>query len=314
MPDIDELIVRLLQGAATEDEQREVAVWRNTAPGNERYFREIAAVWQTTAEAATPASPRGAPAGGTLRAIAQRLGRSRRRAWRSGAVAAATVAGVAIAAIEVRRQDIPLPVVAYATGPTESLTLTLPDRSIVRLGPQTVLEYRAAREREVRLEGRAFFGVARDDGRPFVVRTPLGVARVRGTRFNLTATSRALDLVVVEGRVELSANAASLEVRAGQAGRVTPSAPPALRTVADLKGETRWIGRVLIFQETPLPRALREIEQHYARPISLVDTGPTPRTVTAVFSEQTFADVVTTVCRVVDVPCTVDAAHAVVGR
>ena len=230
------------------------------------------------------------------------------------AIAAAVVAGAVLGGRAIERQRAASAVVAHRTGPSESLTLTLPDRSVVRLGPESGVAYRSGRTRDVQLNGQAFFGVASDPERPFIVHTPLGVVRVVGTRFNVTATAQALDLVVVEGRVELTANAASLELRAGQAGRVTPGSGPALRLVTDLPGETRWIGKVLIFQDTPLTQALHEIEQYYGAVIRLGDSGAAQRTVTAVFTEQSFADVVTTVCRVVDVACTVDAALAVVGQ
>lgn len=97
----------------------------------------------------------------------------------------------------------------------------------------------ASRGREVRLEGEAFFGVARD-GRGFVVRTTDAAVEVLGTRFDVRspAGGSGTRVAVEEGRVAVTPRAARSRavlgagevavVARGEAVRSHPSAPERL--------------------------------------------------------------------------------------
>ena len=70
----------------------------------------------------------------------------------------------------------------------EALLFTLPDNSKVWLGGGSSLKYPdklSARNREVYLDGEAFFDVKKDNGRTFQVVTELVEVKVLGTRFDV---------------------------------------------------------------------------------------------------------------------------------
>ena len=71
--------------------------------------------------------------------------------------------------------------------------------------------------RLVEFEGEAFFDVAKDSAKPFVIRSKIVNTMVLGTSFNLktTATSESFELAVVTGSVKVSHNlkSQSLEER-----------------------------------------------------------------------------------------------------
>lgn len=86
---------------------------------------------------------------------------------------------------------------------------SLPDRSLVWLHNDTKLvcnvTQQGGKERIVSLEGEAYFDVAHDEDRPFVVQTEGMTIRVHGTKFNVEAFPETENTYVslVEGSVSL---------------------------------------------------------------------------------------------------------------
>ncbi|SMO52207.1 FecR family protein [Saccharicrinis carchari] len=91
----------------------------------------------------------------------------------------------------------------------EQQTLTLPDGTKVHLAPATTFRYPekfAKDRREVRIEGKGFFEVAKDTKRPFTVESPRTKIVVTGTSFNIRAYPQDMEEVtkLVEGAVSLT--------------------------------------------------------------------------------------------------------------
>ncbi|HWK75486.1 MAG TPA: FecR domain-containing protein [Povalibacter sp.] len=95
----------------------------------------------------------------------------------------------------------------YQTAPAQRQTVMLPDGSRVTLGADSAVSVELrADERMLRLtRGEAYFQVAKDAKRPFIVRA--GEARVRavGTEFNVRLSAQRTVVAVAEGTVRVSA-------------------------------------------------------------------------------------------------------------
>jgi len=89
----------------------------------------------------------------------------------------------------------------------KSLSLTLQDGSVVMLNSGSTLTYPSSfagmDKREVRLEGEAFFEVAKNPEQPFIVGTKSMYTQVFGTVFNISAYAEdnVAEVVLVEGSV-----------------------------------------------------------------------------------------------------------------
>ncbi|KAA0988844.1 FecR family protein [Dyadobacter aurulentus] len=95
---------------------------------------------------------------------------------------------------------------------TNTKYIALPDGSSVRLSPKSKLSYPASfvkKEREVLLNGEAFFDVTKNPESPFKVFTSDVVTTVLGTSFTVKAFDQDKDVrvVVKTGKVTVSANA-----------------------------------------------------------------------------------------------------------
>jgi ferric-dicitrate binding protein FerR (iron transport regulator) len=90
----------------------------------------------------------------------------------------------------------------------ERKTITLRDGSTVYLHPGSKLTIAAdfgKATRQVSLKGEAFFAVAKDPARPFIVHTPTLTTKVLGTAFNVQAYEHELlaSVAVTEGKVQV---------------------------------------------------------------------------------------------------------------
>lgn len=108
----------------------------------------------------------------------------------------------------------------------------LPDGSVVRLNAGSEVQVSLGpRERRVQLvRGEASFAVAKDPGRPFVVRVGGVDVRAVGTAFNVRWSPEAIEVLVTEGRVRLDAaeTGKSLVPPAGETRDLPVAAAPPL--------------------------------------------------------------------------------------
>ncbi len=98
------------------------------------------------------------------------------------------------------------PIVSRTVSYAENDFLELEDESTVELNAGTIIDYRFTdSKREVWIvKGEAYFSVARDENRPFMVHAGKTTTRAVGTEFNVRYYNDAVDVVVAEGRVLFS--------------------------------------------------------------------------------------------------------------
>lgn len=181
-----------------------------------------------------------------------------------------------------------------------SRTVVLPDGSSLRLNTATSLEVHFTKEaRRIRLDrGEAFFVVAKNPGRPFIV-TSAGVdVRAVGTEFNVRRHAGAVEVTVREGavRVDDAGQGASLLARAAassspgntpapvlkagerimvpvivsQSPAPMPAVPVSL-TAADIEQTLAWQQRRLVFDSVPLSTIVAEFNRYNRQPLTIPD-------------------------------------------
>lgn len=312
---MDELIIRVLQGQGSPEDLSRLKSWRAAAPENEAQYRSLARIWENLPDPAIDTAP---PPLSVIREAASRPERSGRirRTWVGGVLAAslATLLAAYGATRLVSRESPVLQIEELETGAAETLMAQLSDGTTVYLAPSSRLRVSAVPGvREVWLEGRAFFGVAKHGEEwPFVVRSGQGAVRVLGTRFELSTAEEQLRVVVVEGEVDLAAAGERVQLTGGQMGLARLDGPPSVLPLASPDTVLGWMGRALIFSDTPLEQASREIERVYGAEIELRgDVGD--ETIVASFKDRSFADVVTVVCRVTSAECLIGENRAVIS-
>lgn len=202
--------------------------------------------------------------------------RSRPR-WGLTAAAAVFVMGI----FGVLRQQSPLsPPVVYRTvlGGQESVRLA--DGSEAQLSSDTrLLVSQSGHERDIDLEyGEAFFAVAHDRARPFVVSAGSQRAVAVGTRFAVRRDPASVRVVVTEGLVRLQPADDS-----GGAATLLPAGSVALISgnevlvrhmpVEQALQYLSWRDGYLAFHDTPLAVAVAEFNRYNSRKIVIDDAA-----------------------------------------
>lgn len=174
----------------------------------------------------------------------------------------------------------------YETAVGERSTVTLPDGSVVTLNTNSRIRVGFAQDRRaVELEnGQAFFEVAKDASRPFVVKAGNQQITAIGTSFDVRFDTQAeISVVLVEGRVAVDeveplpskkvleqAPEKRIEMSAGE--RLVANATEGRKIrPADVEDATSWRNGRLIFRGEPLAEAVAEVNRYTTSKLQLVD-------------------------------------------
>mgnify|MGYP001025854757 CR=1 FL=1 len=206
--------------------------------------------------------------------------------WRRYAAAAAVLL-IICAAVAWRMWVMPAQqgteqtVLAYKTthtNPGVKHKFTLPDGSIVKLNSESSLKYPdsfAGEQREVFLEGEAFFEVVENPEKPFIVHTPEFDIEVKGTSFNLHAyENEAQKVAVVTGAV-------AVFVEEGDAGMLCPRQMALMNQNSksieieafNPEKEIAWRENILYFNNQPLKAVFKTLERWYGVKIKIQKPG-----------------------------------------
>lgn len=154
-----------------------------------------------------------------------------------------------------------------STAKGETYQLRLPDGSNIWLNAASSITYPANfaqhKERHVKLEGEAYFEVAKDTTRPFIVETRDQQVRVLGTHFNISSYADELTrTTLLEGavRVNSSSNATAVLSPGQQAvnnnGKLTVSE-------IDAFAEADWKSGRFSFRDEKIERVMRKLARWY---------------------------------------------------
>jgi transmembrane sensor len=197
----------------------------------------------------------------------------RRRAWPilAAAAAVALILFVALPQPSTEQSD------SFATTVAQRQERNLADGSRIQLNAHTAMAVAfTAQERRVRLaSGQAFFDVASDPHRPFIVETPAGAVRVTGTKFDVRCEgSSPLEVVVLEGSVQVREGSRSEDTAASVAlvaGNHYIGGPqPTVRDLspAALENALAWRRGQIVFEGSPLRDVLSRFARYHGRGLS----------------------------------------------
>lgn len=155
--------------------------------------------------------------------------------------------------------------------------LLLPDGSRVRLNGGTRIAYPAlfGRERRVEVDGEAFFEVAHDDAKPFVVVTGQVASTVLGTTFNVHAYAEDenIRITLASGSLLVDGGPGSRRVRLhpGEQGFFEKRSRMLTLREVDVDHILSWREDKLYFRAEPLESIARSLERQFNVEITIAD-------------------------------------------
>ena len=173
----------------------------------------------------------------------------------------------------------------YHTTAGQQLNVELADGSRLMLNTDTALAVRfsASRRRIELLRGEAYFQVAPNKQRPFIVDGGDAEARAVGTAFSVRKQAENLRVAVSEGIVEVGTGSASTLVQAEQQVDVLRKRLQPLLNAAN-DDAFAWQRRQVVFSRQPLAGVLDEINRYRAGRIVAVNPDLAERVLSGVFN------------------------------
>ena len=186
----------------------------------------------------------------------------------------------------------------YSTKPGVKSSVTLSDGSIVKLNAGSSIRYVQnflGETREVFLYGEAFFEVAHDTLKPFIVYTQDISTKALGTSFNIKANnSEKIAISLITGKVE---------VKSQDVQEFLDYLNPGEQIITYAQGNSwekesfeqdvvlSWLDQTIIFDDTPLPEAVKMLENWFGVKITLLNFNDQNLTLSGKYKGETLKNI-----------------------
>lgn len=146
--------------------------------------------------------------------------------------------------------------------------ISLSDGTKIWLNSESCLRYPVVfdgEERRVRLEGEAYFDVAENKSKPFIIETGKIEIRVLGTAFNIRAYQDETDLYATleRGHIELKTNRQKLLLHPNEQGIINRNSGNISKQTVDAALYVSWKDGRFIFENKTLKDMMKVLERWY---------------------------------------------------
>ena len=187
--------------------------------------------------------------------------------------------------------------VIFSTSYGEKRQIDLPDGSVVILNSLSSVSYpeniHKHPMREIELHGEAYFDVAKDERRVFVVKASEIEIRVLGTRFNVSAYENDENITtdLYEGSVSLSFGAGNdLQLKPGEKAVYNKDSDRVEILSVEDKNNSAWINGSIYFENIPMKNIFKILEREKNMTFHILDGVDKELKLTAKFSNNESVD------------------------
>jgi transmembrane sensor len=249
-----------------ETEKAALAHWLAASEAHRAAFEEVAELFGHMAQRWPGAGP----------------ARKKRRTKRKLASAAGAATVVALLLLG----DPPIYLISdHYAGVGEAQQITLEDGSRIELNSRSAvaLHFSGAERRITLLEGEAWFDVAPDAARPFVVEAAAGTVTALGTAFDVSLEREGAQVAVGQHRVLVASGGRDVVVEEGRQTAYAKGAAAQAPAEADVDQIAAWRRRQLMFENKPLGDVVDALARYRRGLVLFADPALRARRVTGVF-------------------------------
>ncbi len=301
------LIHKKLNGRLSATEEQELHAWQTASAENSAIVELTEQAWELSSDFEPDFQP---DLGAGLKRLKARMAatpqtvvpiRQSRRSWIRIAAAAA-IALFTIAWIWQSQTDPAAKMLTHNTSETNQQKLDLQDGSFVHINYSSQLnlpETFGRSERKVALQGEAYFDIAKDARRPFIIELVEGRVVVLGTSFNIRSYpgEEGMEIVVRSGKVRFEYAASSQQIELLPGDRFTFNRTT--RRYKKLRDEDlnslAWSSRALNFRKAALSEVLQQVGRCYNIQLQLTNPAAAKCGYTASFKEAPADEVVASI-------------------
>jgi transmembrane sensor len=216
-----------------------------------------------------------------------------------------------------------------STKPGEKLILTLPDGSVAYLNSASSISYPEkfhSIQREVTLNGEAFFEVSKDEQKPFSIRTGHVTTKVLGTSFNISAfQNQKISVTVATGKVEVSTDKEIIDsnknttytrtiITPGQQALYDPAFKKLSTKEVNIEPYLAWKNNTLQFDNTSLNEAADILQRWYNVTIEFENESLKHCQLNGQYKDQSFIHVLESIQYMYNIEYTLQSDRHVVLR
>ncbi|MCR4029824.1 FecR family protein [Flavobacterium anhuiense] len=290
----DDLLVKYLVGETDADETAIVKDWLNASENNLKYYNDFKKIWEESlliaAEKTTVNEDdawkrfqnRIHEKDNVIKIPNQSYSRWLQIA--ASIILFCTLGWLGYSYFENKSADELIQV--YASNST--INDTLPDGTIVTLNQNSSLSYKkfAGNTRPVTLKGEAFFKVAPDKTKPFIIQINDVLVKVVGTSFNVKNKNGQTTVNVETGIVKVSRNKDEVELRQGEKVVIANKQTALLKSVSKGRLYNYYRNKELVCDQTPLQELVDALNEIYNANIIIKTASLQEKPLTTIFKDQ----------------------------
>jgi ferric-dicitrate binding protein FerR (iron transport regulator) len=181
------------------------------------------------------------------------------------------------------------------------VTDTLPDGSVITLNRNASIAYEKAftgNSRTVTLQGEAFFEIAPDKSRPFIITTGDDITiKVLGTSFNVKSADTATEVIVETGLIEVSHRQQSVRLQQQQKVTISKNRINLHKQANNSELYNHYRTHSFVCRGTPLSELVAILNETYDADIVIANSRLNDLPLTTTFREASLDSIIDIVCR-----------------
>ncbi len=264
-----DLIGKFLSGEATVSEAEELMNWRKEDPKNEEEYLLVLATWGHSFNEIDQFEKVKEEAFEEVQATINQTkgGRSFSLYMLTGVAAMLLMALGIVYFSGILETESPEMISVNSGGLKKEIAL--PDGTKVLLNKASEISYRKNFEgavRDVSFKGEAYFEVAKNPNKPFVIKAGNSKTRVLGTAFNLNTTNEeSIQIIVTEGQVQFSDLAEQQKefLQVGEKAELKTASLKIVKEKVTDENAMAWKTGKLKFNQTKLADAVKLLNDYY---------------------------------------------------
>ncbi len=280
MDNVDLLISRFLGGKSSAAEREDVLKWINKCPENRKSFFLTKEIWEASSicssEIISEETKQWQTLAWRIDGLLQKEKIIRRRILVKQFFRIASIVLIALITgwsghslylrIKSKTTNVGYEMVIASKGQVKEIFLA--DGTHVWLNSDSQLKFPTeftSKNREITLEGEAYFEVKKNEKSPFIVTTRTHKVKVLGTKFNICEypEDKIIETTLSEGKVKVLAGDKIVDLLPGMQSRINTETLDVRVGQADLDVHTAWIDGRYEFRDKPLEKILSIVERWY---------------------------------------------------
>ena len=279
-----------LLGEASPEEEQAVNEWMSKNAGNKDYYIQLQKIWDNSKKLAADSTLDVEKAWERFQKRvgdqdqAPKISKGSGFPWMRIAASVILIAGLGVIAYFMINSNASKEMVAQTA--QNVLVDTLPDGSVITLNKRSAITYPPkfkGNSRAIALKGEAFFNVAPDKKKPFIISVNDVQVTVVGTSFNIKSENGNTEVVVETGIVQVTRSGKTVELNAGEKVVMHANDSIASKEAVDEKLYNYYRTKEFVCDETPLWKLVQVLNEAYDAKIIIGRKELNDKKITTIF-------------------------------